>query len=442
MGNPLRKRLLPRPGAKAAVAGLVAGMLGQEAMNRSWSALIALADGTKEHDFKDGSAFFRLVLDLQRYVMPGYTAILGVAMIAVPLIIVARMLARGRVRAGSPDPLDRARAFVSTHKGFALLPAVAGTAMLMVYRAFDSFDFASAVPQLIAFTPGFIAAFVGFYALSRACIRAVTAPTVDVEEDASRGSMTIGDDEITFSAVAVTPETKAAVVAVALVPQIVTVLVSTLKVASELGWLVLAYIVAVAGAVAAFSRASRVAVGIDGVLVRGTSRQRFFAYRDVDRAELRGSDLCLLRGDKVVLRLQLHGADASRAEAVLARIQGHIARVAERRGKAEEGLVESATAEQIARAVSGAVDFRQPTVSREALWEIVEGPTVDGAAREAAAKALVKTAVAEDRARLRVAASRCADPRVRVALERIDEGHDAEEVADEAPVGRRAALGR
>jgi hypothetical protein len=439
MGKSTRKRL-PRPGAKAAVAGLVAGMLGQEALTRAHGTLDRLANGTFEHNYQDGSAFYRLVHDVYEYVMPTYTAAIGVAVVAVPLIIVARVLARGRVRAGNADPLDGVRAFASKRKWLAFAPAILWTTFLALSRAAQWSHFANAVEGVTSFIPGLVAAFVGFYALSRAGLRAVTAPTV-AKDDASGESMTIRDDEITFSAVAVTPETKGAVVAVALAPQIVTVLVSTLKMAPSVGWLVLAYVAVIAAAIAAFSRASRVAVGIDGVHVRGTSRQRFFAYRDLDGARVRGSDLELLRGERVLLRLQLHGADAARADAVLSRIQASIARVAERRGRAEEGLVESATAEQIARAVAGAVDFRQPTVSREALWEIVEGPTVDAAAREAAAKALVKTAVGEDRARLRVAAARCADPRVRVALERIDAGDEPEEVA-EAAVARRAVLGR
>jgi hypothetical protein len=428
MGALPRKRL--RLGVKTAVMGLVIGTLGQELLDRVQSPLNRLAYGTFAHNFEDGSAFYRLVRDVYSFVMPTYTAAIGVAIVTAPLIIVARMLARGRVRAGNADPLDRLRAFVSARRWLAFVPAVGWMSLLAIWQAVDASYYTTAWRAVVSYIPALVVAFAGFYGLSRVGVHAVTAPTLD-KDDANREAMSVRDDEIAFSAVAVTPETKAAVVAVALAPQVVTALVSTLKMSPSLGWLVLAYISVLVAAIAGFSRASRVAVGIDGVHVRGTSRRRFFAYRELGEARLRGSDLELLRGGKVVLRLQLHGADAARAEAVLGRIQGNIARVAERRGRAEERLVETATANQIARAVAGAVNFRQPTLSREALWDIVEGPTVDAEARKAAAKALVTTAEGGERARLRVAATRCADPQLRVALERLDD--EGEGAAEEAP---------
>jgi hypothetical protein len=421
MGALHRKRL--RFGAKTAVVGLVAGVLGQDLLNRVQVPLLARAYGTYAHNFEDASAFYRLVRDVYDFVMPTYSAAIGVAVVIAPLILVARMLARGRVRAGNADPLDRVRAFVSGRRWLAFVPAVGWMSLLAAWRAVAASYYTSAWQGVVSSVPALVVAFLGFYALSRVGVHAVTAPTLD-EDDANRETVSVRDDEITFSAVAITPETKAAVVAVALAPQVVTALVATLKMSPSLGWLVLAYISVLVAAIAGFSRASRVAVGIDGVHVRGTSRRRFFAYRELGEARLLGSDLELLRRGKVVLRLQLHGADAARAEAVLGRIQGNIARAAERRGGAEERLVETATADQIARAVAGAVDFRQPTLSREALWDIVEGPTVDAQARSAAAKALVKTAEGGERARLRVAATKCADPQVRVALESIDEESD------------------
>lgn len=55
-------------------------------------------------------------------------------------------------------------------------------------------------------------------------------------------------------------------------------------------------------------------------------------------------------------------------------------------------------------------------MSREQLWQLIEGPTTDPATRTAAAEALGGTLDDSDRARLRVAASHCTDPRVRIAL--------------------------
>ena len=99
---------------------------------------------------------------------------------------------------------------------------------------------------------------------------------------------------------------------------------------SSLGFV--AYLAFVGFGAFAFRRASRVAIGLDGVHIRGTSRAQFFAYRDLDSARTKGSDLELVRRGKVVLRLQLHGEDAARRDAVLARISENIARVREGRG--------------------------------------------------------------------------------------------------------------
>jgi hypothetical protein len=431
MGKRLR-----RLGTWGAVGAVIAALIGQEWWQRVSQRVFELGHGTAEHQWSDGLASYRLLWDAVRQIEPTYGVALTVSVIAVPLVILARVFARSRVRANLPDPLDRARAWASRRKWLPLVPAVLWTAFLAFVRMAEASHYTNALAGVTSFIPGLAVAFGGVFALARGLLHGLTAPTLAPNEGEA-STMTIRDEEIAFSAVAVTPETKAAVVAVAFAPQIITVLVGTLKLNAELAWLVLAYAAVVAGAVAAFSRASRVAVGIDGILVHGTSRRRFFPYREIGGARVRGSDLEILRGGKVILRLQLHGADAARADAVLARIQANVARVAERRGRAEEGLVETASADEIARAVAGAVDFRRPTLSRDALWDIVEGPSVDVEARAAAAKALAKTAQGEERARLRVAAARCADPRVRVALERVDA--EVEDVAAEESDAQESA---
>ena len=40
-----------------------------------------------------------------------------------------------------------------------------------------------------------------------------------------------------------------------------------------------------------FRRASRVAVGVDGVRVAGTSRTRFYGYKDLDGVRVNGGDV-------------------------------------------------------------------------------------------------------------------------------------------------------
>jgi hypothetical protein len=86
--------------------------------------------------------------------------------------------------------------------------------------------------------------------------------------------------------------------------------------------------------------------------------------------------------------------------------------------------------------------YRSPSISREQLWEVVEGST-DAATRATAAGALAAAFDDADRARLRVVASRCAEPRTRLALGALaaesEEGESTEGDAGEAPRDRRKA---
>ncbi len=92
----------------------------------------------------------------------------------------------------------------------------------------------------------------------------------------------------------------------------------------------------------------------------------------------------------------------------------------------------SSSKDELARVASGGADYRAASLSREALWALIEGPAVDADARRAAAEALATTSDVAERARLRIAAEHCADPRVRVALA---------ELAEALPDGEGAAAG-
>ena len=74
-----------------------------------------------------------------------------------------------------------------------------------------------------------------------------------------------------------------------------------------------------------------------------------------------------------------------------------------------------------------------PSVSHDALWSLVEGAAVDATTRAAAAEALVRTGGEPERARLRVAAAHCADPRVRVVLEELADDERDDTVETPAP---------
>jgi hypothetical protein len=361
---------------------------------------------------------------------------LFVGTFTVPLGFVARMVARARVRAGNRDPLDRVRGWLAARRGrtaavVAVLPAVAQA--LFIRSALDWWGWSPVYFAVFAVLGG-----LAQLALVRGGLRALLAPTVP---ERGEGTLEIGPDELRFDAVAVTRETRAAVGALA---------VLTLGVASWLAMLpILAlfrdprvfsvigvYVAVAAGSAIVFRKASRIAVGVDGIYVGGTSRARFYAYRDLDTVRVRGGDVELVKGDRVVLRLQLHGEDAARRDAILARIHEALARVKVVARDAAANFVTSRSGDKVAQSARGGGDYRMPSVSPEALWSLVEGQAVDAPTRTAAAEALVRTGGAAERERLRVAAAHCADPRIRVALEELASDEDVE---DEAAGPGRAA---
>ena len=363
-------------------------------------------------------------------IAPSYVATLFMATLLVPLGLLARALARGHVRSSLPDPLDRARRWTAARPklttALLALPALAWSGVLLAYRH----DFS----WIAVDAAWMIASALAQFALARGGLRALLAPTLLPGEEVAREEDVEGQ-EIAFDAVAVTRETRAAVAAMAALPFAVVAIALVLSTSNRAtAWMIAGYAAIAASGALVFRRASRIAIGVDGVLVKGTSPTRFFAYRDVDDARARGANLELLRGGHVVLRLQLHGKDAARRGAVLARLRDAITAARERRGVGAEILFEGASrADGAGRASVGAGDYRQPSPSREQLWEVVEGAAASALARAAAASALATSLDAGDRARMRVIAAQCAEPRLRVALERFVSGGDASHDAREAP---------
>jgi hypothetical protein len=84
-----------------------------------------------------------------------------------------------------------------------------------------------------------------------------------------------------------------------------------------------------------------------------------------------------------------------------------------------------APSESLGSSSHGGGNYRRPAMAREQLWELIEGPLADAAARTVAARALAPQLDDHERARLRVAAQSSADPRVRVVL--LDLARDDEE---------------
>jgi hypothetical protein len=377
------------------------------------------------------------------------------ASFAVPVALLVRMVARARVRAGLPDPLDRVREWTAAHskltRAALALPAVAWFASptrhvvysllyghglnmrpaadvlarlgMPVYAYFELFVCVMAVTSL------------GVYSGMKSGLRAFLSPTVGPE-----GASAKPDERIGFDAVAVTAETRTAVALMALL-SVVTVVVmqsANLRSTGVQAWLAAYVAVAVAGVVA-FRRASRVAVGVDGVFVTGTSRSRFVAYKDLESVRARRSDIELLHRGRVILRLQLHGEDATQRDAIVARIAEAIEKAKAQATAALGEIVGAVSEDQLARLAEGARGYRTQSVTRAELWSLVEGPEHDAQTRTAAARALVTTGDANEKTRLRVAAGKSAEPRVRVALEGLAAG-DVDASGDQEDVAPVAAL--
>jgi hypothetical protein len=385
-------------------------------------------------------------------VVHGLPGIIAAATFLVPLALLARTLARGRVRAGHADPIDRLRTWTAAHPKLTgtllALPALAFAWLMRPNMGFPpQLSWDVRFVQIASYAVPLLFATLGVFALSRAALRAFLAPTLAGDEPPASSELANGD--IVFNAVAVTRETRAAVGGMAAVTALFSAAFMMIPIAAlnrdprtlmALG----AYAVIALGGAAIFRKASRIAVGLDGVLVTGTSKTRFFAYRDVDGARIDRGDVILVRGMRELLRLQLHGEDVTKRDAILERMNAAIARAKEAKEGAPAQIVSSSSADKLARAAQGGADYREPALTRDQLWALVEGPEIDGAARRAAAAALAATGDAQERARLRVAAAQCAEPQIRVAIQTIA-GDDDEELScsptysDEShPAKRRA----
>lgn len=365
---------------------------------------------------------------------PSYVMGLVAATIAMAVGFLVRTVARARLRAGQADPLEQLRALAAAHplRAYALLAAPAAAWMALVIghnlRQFDYHRSFSLLPGLIL--PA-IVGLLAHVALGRRGLRALLAPTLDESEASAEQAQA---DGFTFDAVAVTRETRAAVGGLAAISAMMTAAMFVLPVSrmrdpAFVGALA-AYVALAASAAFLFRRASRISIGLDGIFVRGSSRARFFGFRDVDGAEVRGSDLVLLRGQHVVLRLQLHGKDASRRDALLVRLRAAISRALAERDDPATSFVSGASTADITRAAEGGADYRKQAVSREQLWAVLEGPAIDTASRRAAAEALSRSREPAERARLRIAAEQCAEPSVRLRMHELLAG-DAEDIDDD-----------
>jgi hypothetical protein len=367
----------------------------------------------------------------------GAVPILFLGTLALPLGFLARMVARARMRAGHADPLEPARRWVAAHPRIAsalaaVLPAAYQAMVLLHWR----FMWAHQIGWLLvtASLAGWVQA-----RFVRSGLRVFLEPTVD-DRSAVAEIETVDPDEIRFDAVAVTTETRAAVAALGAVTLVAIVWIMTSPIAalftdSDVLSAIAAYVAVAAASAWIFQRASRIAVGKDGVYVGGSSRPRFFAFRDLDEAREGHGDLELVKRGATALRLQLHGQDVLRRGAILARVRDGIAEAQRVQREGATHFVASVSSSTVARSSQGATDYRVPSISRDSLWSLVEGAGVEATARTAAALAIVEACDGGELRRLRVAASRCADPGVRASL--VEIAADREEAEEEEADSKR-----
>ena len=393
-----------------------------------------LIDSLSGDEMDDG--VYALVHRVIELVAATYGAALIGSVFALIVGALVRFLVRSRVRAGRRDRLDRLRAFVEKHPrwtaAMTALPALGWATIIarVATRLADRGAWEAALPQVVF--PTGIAFFTIAYVV-RAGVRAFLAPTLD-RDAAEQQGMDLDAEGFTFDAVAVTTRTLGAVGAMIALTVGVFATVTSREALTFFrethtgGAFLAAYIAVALGGSYLFARKSKIAIGLDGVLIGGTSKRRFVAYRDIDHARVVGETIELRARDRTVLRLQLHGEDAGRRDAIVERLNAAIARVQTHRADPAAAFVEGASVAELTRAAEGASSYRMAAPTREKLWEIFESPVLAAAARRAAAEALVPGIDAEERARFRVAADQVAEPATRTRLQELIEA-DAEEEA-------------
>jgi hypothetical protein len=188
----------------------------------------------------------------------------------------------------------------------------------------------------------------------------------------------------------------------------------------------------------------------DGLLLRGNrwgisrgapivglaDEGRFLPFAEVARVSLEGDSLVVIHPSGTRLNLGIVPAGSpQQREAIVARVEE--ARTAFARADVPPDwrpalAEESAEALHVARGGRSVVewvrglratrDYRTASFEAERLWRVVEDGAQLGTTRAGAALVLSAELDDDGRARLRVASRTCAEPRLRVALERVTEG--------------------
>jgi hypothetical protein len=190
---------------------------------------------------------------------------------------------------------------------------------------------------------------------------------------------------------------------------------------------------------------SRVLIGHDGVLLKPfLRRQRFVPFDRLTHARNDSVTLRLVRHDESVVSTRASiGAAAAVAQVINERLERFRAERGEQAMAAlERGSRSSDDYRQMLASLleAGRATFRQGAVDAESLIDVVENPRATPTQRVGAAFALA----AHDQVpgeRLRIAVNACAEPRLRVALERATGGELDEDALASAEAESAEARG-
>jgi hypothetical protein len=185
-------------------------------------------------------------------------------------------------------------------------------------------------------------------------------------------------------------------------------------------------------------------VGSDGVLMSGPLRSRFVPFADIESAAVVAPGKLVLRtraGAEIIRWMTGPAADAA-AELIQSAIGAdpggseNLRRQLRREGENDIGAWLARL-----RALASHEPYRAAVLAGDSLWRVVDDPNASGVERAAAAVVLGAAATDDERARLRRAAARMASPPVRVAILRVADPVNDEElaVAMEAVAARDSA---
>lgn len=196
--------------------------------------------------------------------------------------------------------------------------------------------------------------------------------------------------------------------------------------------------------------APEVTVGLDGMRIRSARRSQFVSFDGAVEVRPTRSGLELVQSDGSTKPITLFLVGTSQRWAQRDALVDSISDALARRTSEAEGKEAMASLARGGRTVSSwreairamALDggYRNASLPFEGLTGLLARPDASAEDRIGAALALKASHPEEATERVRVAAQTCADPKVRVALERVAEGAEEDAAIEEALAEARAPV--